>query len=147
VPLPIRTVTASGQPLETAAWTDQTAVLTDRDEMSRWDSGMPQHGAETVTIDLGTTRHVDGATLVIGPYLGDFPRALAIETSEDARAWSTRWSGRCGAETVAAAIRQPRLVPLTFGFPAAAARWIRLRQLGTAPTSHWSIAELRISGQ
>jgi hypothetical protein len=108
---------------------------------------MPQHGTETVTIDLGSTRHVDGATLLIGPYLRDFPRTLAVETSEDARVWSTRWNGRCGAETVAAAIRQPRLVPLTFGFPAVAARWIRLRQLGADATSHWSIAELRISGQ
>jgi hypothetical protein len=138
--LAIRAVAAGGTII------DHTP-LTDGDRLSRWDSGLPQHGTETVTIDLGSIQQVDGLTLAIGPYLGDFPRALAIELSDDLRTWTIPWSGRTGAKAVAAAVRDPRMVPLTFGFAPMPARWIRLRQLGTDPTFHWSIAEMTVFGR
>jgi len=134
-----------------AATADGTVVgqrpLVDGDPMSRWISGAPQHGTETLTIDLGSSRHVDGVTLSIGPYLGDFPRVLTIETSEDLRTWKLQWSGRGATKAVAGALRDPRTVPLTFGFASAAARWVRLRQLGTDPKFPWSIADLTVSGR
>jgi hypothetical protein len=100
-----------------------------------------------MTIDLGSVLRVDCVTLAIGPYLRDFPRELAIEVSEDLQTWTIPWSGRSGAKAVAAAVRDPRMVPLTFGFAPVPARWIRLRQLGTDPTFHWSIAELTVFGR
>jgi F5/8 type C domain-containing protein len=121
--------------------------LTDGDRLTRWVSGSPQHGVETMTIDLGSIHRVDGLTLAIGPYLGDFPRVLSIELSDDLQSWTMRWSGRCGAKAVAGAVRDPRMVPLTFGFPPASARWIRLRQLGADPKFHWSIADLTVFGR
>ena len=123
------------------------ALLTDGDGWTRWDSGSPQQGVETMTIDLGSIQRVDGLTLAIGRYLGDFPRVLSIELSDDQQSWTMGWSGRCGAKAVAGAVRDPRMVPLTFGFPPASARWIRLRELGTDPVYHWSIADLTVFGR
>ena len=139
-PLPILGVEAGGIGVDRAA-------LTDGDRMTRWDSGSPQDGTETLTIDLGSAHRIDGVTLAIGPYLGDFPRALAIELSDDLRSWKLQWNGRCGAKAVAGAVRDPGMVPLIFGFPPASARWIRLRQLGADPRVHWSIAELTVTGR
>ena len=126
-PLPIAAVEAGGAVVD-------RAVLTDGDRMTRWDSGSAQDGTETMTIDLGSIQRVDGVT-------------LAIELSDDLQSWTVQWRGRCGSKAVAAAVRDPRMVPLTFGFAPASARWIRLRQLGTAPKVHWSIADLTVFGQ
>ena len=139
-PLPIYAVAAGGLVLD-------RALLTDGDGWTRWDSGSPQQGVETMTIDLGSIQRVDGLTLAIGPYLGDFPRVLSIELSDDQQSWTMGWSGRCGAKAVAGAVRDPRMVPLTFGFPPGSARWIRLRELGTDPVYHWSIADLTVFGR
>jgi hypothetical protein len=138
--LPIRAVASGGRAID-------HRPLTDGDRLSHWDSGSPQHGNETITIDLGSIRRVDGVTLAIGPYLGDFPRALAIETSEDVRSWPTRWSGRGAAPAIAGALRDPRTVPIALGFASVPARWIRLRQLSVDPMFHWSIAELIVWGR
>jgi hypothetical protein len=139
-PLPIAAIEAGGAAVDRAA-------LTDGDRMTRWDSGSAQDGTETMTIDLGSSQRVDGVTLAIGPYLGDFPRLLTIELSDDLRSWTAQWRGHSGSKAVAGAVRDPLMVPLTFGFAPAPARWIRLRQLGTAPKVHWSIAELTVSGR
>jgi hypothetical protein len=138
-PLPIRAVAAGHTPLD-------LAPLTDGNGRTRWDSGSPQDGTETITIDLGSAGDVNAVLLAIGPYHADFPRLLAIDVSDDLHVWTTRWSGRCGAKAVAAAVDDERLVPLTVSFPAATARYIRLRQLGSHPLFHWSIAELVVYG-
>ena len=139
-PLPIHAVAAGDLVIN-------RALLTDGDGWTRWDSGSPQHGHETITIDLGSIQRVDGLALAIGPYLGDFPRVLAIDLSDDGQSWTMMWSGRSGARAVAGAVRDARMVPLTFGFPPASARWIRLRQTGTDPAFHWSIADLTVFGR
>src|SRR4029077_11819284 len=68
------------------------ALALDGDPETRWDSG-PQRGLEVVTVDLGSTRTVDGLTMTIGPHLLDFPRVLAIDTSVDGTTWSKQWQG------------------------------------------------------
>jgi F5/8 type C domain len=138
-PLQIQAVRAEPAPID-------FALLRDRNAQTRWDSGSPQDGTEAVTIDLGSASRVDGVMLALGPYSADFPRTLTIEVSDDLRAWTTAWSGRCGARAVAAAVDDARLVPLTVSFPQAAARYLRLRQLGADPVNHWSIAELVVFG-
>jgi hypothetical protein len=100
-----------------------------------------------MTIDLGSVQRVTGVTLALGPYLADFPRVLAIELSDDRESWTMRWSGRAATLAVAGAVRDPRVVPLTFAFAPEPARWVRLRQLGTDPTFHWSIADLTVFGR
>ena len=122
-------------------------VMTDGDPLSRWDSGLPQQGNESITFDLGSIEDVDGVTLSIGQALGDYPRELTIETSEDLQVWSQQWSGRGASKAVAGALKDPATVPLAFGFRPTRARWIRLRQLGIDPLFHWSIAEVTVSGR
>jgi F5/8 type C domain len=138
-PLPIHAVTAEPVPID-------LALVRDGSERTRWDSGSPQEGSETITIDLGSASSVNGVRLAIGPYYADFPRLLTVDVSDDLHAWTTRWSGLCGAKTVAAAVDDARLVPLTVTFPSAQARYIRLRQLGADAVYHWSIAELSVFG-
>jgi len=139
--LSIREATAGHTPID-------LAPLTDGDRLTRWDSGAPQNGSETVTIDLGASQQVSAVTLALGPYHADFPRLLSIDTSNDLDGWTTQWSGRSGAKAVAAAVTDARLVPLTVVFSPVAARYVRLRQLGADKAYHWSIAELSVySGQ
>jgi hypothetical protein len=124
---------------------ERIALAMDGDEETRWDSG-PQRGTEVVTIDLGSRRTVDGVSMTIGPHLSDFPRLLAIESSEDGVAWSDRWKGNTAVIAFAGAVRHPREVPLAFPLPAVAARFLRLRQLGQDPVFYWSIFELAVFG-
>jgi hypothetical protein len=139
-PLPIHEANAAGAPIDLGA-------ITDGDPLSKWDSGSSQHGAESVTMDLGSIHSVDGLTLTIGPYLGDYPRSLTIETAAEGAEWSLCWSGHGSNQAVAAALREPHTVPLTFVFAPARARWVRLRQTGTDQHFHWSIADATVYGR
>lgn len=113
---------------------------------TEWESG-PQRGVEVVTVDLGGRRVVDGLSMTIGSRLADFPRQIAIETSDDGREWETRWEGSGTPAAVAGAVRQPLDLPVTFALPHIPARLVRLRQLGQDPVSSWSISELSVFGR
>jgi len=134
-----------------AAIVDDVAIdlkpMTDGDQTSRWVSPLPQRGDESIALDLGSIEEVDSVTLSMGPYLGEYPRALAIETSDDRQTWTSQWSGRGAPKVIAGALRDPATVPLALGFPVTRARWIRLREIGADPRFHWSIAELTVSGR
>lgn len=136
----LRWRTIAAHPLDLGA-------ITDGNRVSRWFSGLPQRGDESIILDLGSIEEVDGVTLSIGQYLGDYPRVLTIETSEDREAWTSQWSGRGASKAVAGALRDPANLPLAFGFPETHARWIRLRQVGADPRFPWSIAELTVLGR
>ncbi len=137
--LPIRGVSANVNQ-------SRMALAVDGDARTRWDSG-PQQGTEIVTIDLGAPRVVDGVTMTLGGRTTDSPRSLAIDTSEDEGQWTIRWDGSVGVAVFAAAVRDPRELPLTFPLPHVRTRWIRLRQLGRDPVFYWSIYELHVLGR
>ena len=124
---------------------DHVALAMDGREDTRWSSG-PQNGTEVVTIDLGSTRFIDGLSMTIGPYASDYPRTLVIESSDDGYTWTPRWQGSSAAAAFAAAVRHPRERPLMFALPHLPARWLRLRQLGQDSVSCWSIFELQVFG-
>jgi hypothetical protein len=119
----------------------------DGDRTTRWTSGAPQRGTEAVTIDLGSSHTVSGLVMRLGIYRIDYPRSLSIETSGDEIVWTTQWTGRCAGKTVTAALTNPADLPLSFTFAPIAARWVRLRQLGSDPHAAWSIADLTIHGR
>jgi hypothetical protein len=118
----------------------------DGDPETRWDGGA-QRGVETVTVDLGSVRTVDGLTMTIGAQLADFPRLLAIETSEDGSVWSQQWQGSTAVHAFVGAVRRPAEVPLSFALPHVPARLVRLRQLGHDPVFYWTIFELNVFGR
>ena len=127
--------------------TIDAAALADDDRRSFWESGAPQCGTEWLTIDLGALHGVDALVMSLGGRLHDYPRSLAIDASDDGRAWNTVWSGRTAARAVAGALDDPAMIPLTFELAGIHARWLRLRQTGSDAHAHWSVAELRVFGE
>jgi hypothetical protein len=118
--------------------------VTDGNRATRWDSGGPQNGSEWIAFDLGAVHRVGGLMLAIGPGFRDYPRAVAIDVSLDGQTWTTIFEGRSAAKAVAAAHRDPRVVPLTYGFPPADAQWIRARQTGRTEQFPWSVSEAAV---
>ncbi len=135
-PLPIRGLTS---PIHA----EELPRVVDGSLGTRWSTDVPQHGAESFTADLGAVFDVTGVILE-GAIVG-FPRSIAIELSTDGATWNDAWRGPTTEKSVAAAIENPRAVPLTFGFPTQAARHVRVRQTGQS-RDQWTVAELRILG-
>ncbi len=123
---------------------DINAVL-DNDLDTRWHS-QPQAGGETIEVDLGTPQHVSAVVLCLGAYAGQYPRALIVEASADARAWTPVYTGGTALETYDAALRSPREIPITLPVARDNIRFLRLRQTGRDPRTGWTIVELRVIG-
>jgi F5/8 type C domain len=123
------------------------AALADGDRRSYWDSGAPQCGTESMTIDLGAAHRVDAIVVSLGTRLHDYPRSMVIEASDDLRAWNAVWSGRTASRAVAGALEDPAMIPLRFELAPVRARWLRLRQIGADARAHWSVAELKVHGE
>jgi hypothetical protein len=119
----------------------------DRRLRTRWSTNAPQHGAEQLTVHLGARSRVTGVSLSSGPFMTDFPRELAIDTSLDGAAWTERWRGAISGLAVAAALAEPAAMPIRIGIEPHVATVIRLRQTGRDQTALWSIAELRVEGE
>lgn len=141
----------SGPRLAVSALTTNTgparlAPLADGNRLTAWRTASPQGGDEVVTIDLGARRNVEGFTMSLGLFNDDFPRVLAIDTSDDGVVWTPRPAPASVAVAIAAARRDPLMVPMPFALGGVDARYLRLRQLGTDPDRPWSIAELAVYG-
>ena len=121
-------------------------AMTDGDAGSRWHAGRAQRPGDEFIADLGASRTVNGAELLIAGFNADFPRKLAIETSTDAQTWSPAWRGSAGLVAFSAALEDPLNVPMPFIFEPRAARYVRFTQLDHEETYYWSVAELRIVG-
>ena len=137
--LPLSTITASTSQ-------DRVGNMTDGDLDSRWDTAGPQEPRNSISIDLGRTRRVEGVEMLIGGYVADFPRALTVHVSEDGVSWQQGWSGETALIAFVAALERPRSVPLRLPLGNAAARYVLLRQTGADRVYYWSIAELRVYG-
>jgi len=138
-PLPILSVHANENP-------DSARLVLDGDLRSRWESG-PQKDTTRVEIDLGSVRQLRGIVLSLGPFADDFPRALAIDASEDGQTWTEVWRGTGGTLAFVGAFQAPRELPLTFEVAETRARFMRLRLLSNDPVYYWSIAELKVLGR
>jgi len=108
---------------------------------TRWTGG-PQAPGQQLRLDLGIARRV-GAVVLWGSGNMDFPRLLHVDVSLDGNDWNTVWQGPTEIETLNAALRDPG-VPLTVAFPGEVARYVRLRQMGTDSTFHWSLTEVEV---
>jgi hypothetical protein len=138
--LRIDSVTVDGHPLD-------LAPITDGNRLTSWQSAANQQGTETMVVDMSAVRVVDAVVLRLGVFVDGYPRSLAIDVSEDRRAWTRAWTGRGAGKAVAAALRDPAAVPMTFGFAPVRARWVRLRQLGADPIARWTVADLTVHGR
>jgi F5/8 type C domain len=125
---------------------DLTLFLLDNDPFTRWTTRGPQRGDEQVMVDMGAPKELTGVALSLGGYAHDFARHLVIDTSPDGEHWTTAWSGTTAALSMAAALNDPIHVNLEFQFNSPTARFVRLRQTGTAVSHGWSIAKLAVFG-
>jgi hypothetical protein len=142
----------TGEALPIAAYATSAApasagLVSDGNVRTRWTTGPGQRGDETFTIDLGSARSIAGLTLFLGPFIGDYPRVLAVDGSSDGAAWTTAWTGRTLVAAAQGALRDPRGVPIAIPVRFDGWRFVRLRQIGAEREFPWSIAELRVRGR
>jgi hypothetical protein len=112
----------------------------DRRPETRWTSGKPMDDTTGFTLDMGAAHNVRRLVLDASGSPGDYPRGVVVEASEDGQAW--REVARCDR---AADVQAHGVTTVTF--PAAPARFLRIRQTGPAGCSgglYWSIHELRV---
>jgi len=128
--LPITSASASAF---SSSGTDVPANAIDGTLGTRWSSGVAQAPGQTFTMNLGSTRSIDGLDMSVGASSGDYPRGYSIATSTDGTTWSSPVASGGGSspDTVVA-------------FPATTAHYLRITQTGTASANYWSIAELKI---
>ena len=141
-----------GQPLAITSIKAQcnessTGAMIDGDLETRWACGREQRPGDTFTIDLGSERRVTGVETLIAGFVGDFPRELSIETSNDGSSWSTAWNGDTAIIAMSAALEDPLKIPMPFSFEPRQARYLRMTELASEETYYWSIAELHVIGQ
>lgn len=132
--------------LEASVWAEDVQNAIDGRLETRWSTGHPQGPGDELLVDLGRVRTVDGLELALGPFHADFPRHLLIEGSLDRQEWAARWRGPTGGLAVAAAIEDPRRLPMRIACQPFDARYLRLRQLGSDPVFYWTVAELLVLG-
>jgi hypothetical protein len=138
-PLPVARLQASLLP-------DRAARALDLDVDTWWETGRPQRPGDEIVVTLDAPGMVRGVELSLGPRYAGFPRELSIESSSDRRDWSVLWQGSMSGRAFAAAVRDPGRMPLQVCFPATRARYLRLRQVGSAADASWVVAELVILG-
>lgn len=122
-----------------------TGNMTDGNRTTRWESGV-QTDRVVMEIDLGAVRSVKALELALGPFVEDFPRAMAIEASEDGATWRQVWRGGSAGLAFVAAFKAPIDVPLRYEIASTPARYLRLRLLANDETYYWSVAELKVLG-
>jgi hypothetical protein len=132
--------------IEASANNKDIGAVLDGDLDTRWHTA-PQAGGETITIALDRPQHVSAIVLCLGAYAAQYPRALDVEVSADAIAWSPVSAGGTALETYDAALRSPREVPITLMVQRDSVKFVRLRQTGSEPRRGWTIVELRVIGQ
>jgi hypothetical protein len=132
--------------IEATANNKDIGAVLDRDLDTRWHT-VPQAGGETITVTLDRPQHVAAIVLCLGAYAGQYPRALEIEVSGDASAWTPVHRGGTALDTYDAAIRAPREIPITLPVQRDDVKFLRLRQIGQDHRRGWTIVELRVIGR
>jgi hypothetical protein len=118
-------------------------ALIDDDYETGWDSPGPQRGIETMTLSIAKAAVLSGVRLSLGRRVASFPRALAIELSEDGVHWTHAADADGAAAAIEAALAEPRKVDVTIRFTPRRARFVRVTQTGWAEDP-WAVVEVRI---
>jgi hypothetical protein len=96
---------------------------------------------------LTEPRDVCGVGLALGPFIGEFPRALGVAVSRDGENWMPAWNGMTAGLAVEAALRDPVRVDVRIDMPRQPSmRFVSLEQQGRDAEHAWGIAELQILG-
>jgi hypothetical protein len=99
---------------------------------TRWATGQVQAAGQLFTIDMQQTRRFNRIVIEAGPNQSDYPRGFEILTSNDGVNWVTVITGaQANATNDIDFVRQN-------------ARYLRIRQTGSAASNGWSIAEVNV---
>ena len=135
----------SGLAAATSHSPDELIYAFDDDTETRWLSGRPQAGNESITIQLDQPTDVSHLRLTVGRYsFGDYPRHLIIESTADGLTWESLHSGRGFERLLAGAVPVDRFSFMDFPLPPNASHLIRLRQTGNTPMFYWSFHEMEL---
>ena len=118
-------------------------LITDDDHRSAWLTVTSQTGAEVITLALPDGRAVAGVEMTLGPHVGAFARAVAVELSADGQQWRSVATADGASAAFEAALRDPKRIPVTIRFAPERASHMRIRQTGRSKAG-WAVAELRV---
>lgn len=115
----------------------------------RWTSLQAQQPGMTLSLDLGRARQVEWLVLDYPHSRQDFPRGLALEVSQDGRAWQPAALEAAGP--LAFSGHLPLVAPLGRAeyclTPPVTARHLRLRLTHGHPVNYWSLERLSVLGR
>ena len=138
-------ISRSGLAAATSHSPDELIYAFDGDTETRWLSGRPQAGNESITIQLDQPTDVSHLRLTVGRLsFGDYPRHLVIESSTDGRTWETLHSGRSFERLLPGAVPVDRFSFMDFPLPPNTSRLVRVRQTGSTPMFYWSMHEIEL---
>ncbi|WP_243076386.1 discoidin domain-containing protein [Microbacterium sp. SS28] len=129
----------SGTSLDRGAWTATASIgspageVLDGNVATRWTTSTHQAPGQSVTIDMGALATMNNVTIDTAKNASDeqdWARGYALDLSRDGSTWTT----------VATGVGTRKAT--TIGFPAQAARYLRLTQTGSSPDRWWTIGEL-----
>jgi hypothetical protein len=123
---------------------DRIPMLFDGDPDSRWITGRPQAGDESITLTLDRPRDVRVVRMRLATRSeSDYPRELAVE-SVGADGTRTLYRGAGLPLFVEGLFRDPAYPVLEVVLPDNRSAAIRLRQVAATRTFAWSIHELQL---
>ena len=118
-------------------------AMKDGDERTLWQCALTDE-RQPLIVDLGTTTTVSAIVHSMGTQFWLYPKAVAIETSEDGQTWLPARSGSVRHDVMIAGMRDPALLRVVLAFPPRPARYLRLRGTPGEPQFPWTIAELEV---
>jgi hypothetical protein len=124
---------------------DRLALAFDRNIDTRWLTGARQQGGEF--IELAFARPYDVARvrlLTSDRSVGDYPRHLVIEATDDEGTTSRLYDGPVVFQLAVGLVRDPMEGPIDVWLPQNRTRRLRLVQTGTTRQWFWAIDELSV---
>ncbi len=100
---------------------------------TRWTTGFFQKGDEWIRLDLGAQKSFNEIELFQANSVKDYPRGYEVYVSKDGENWGEPVAKGTGTEGQATIIRLSKKV---------SARYLKVKQTGTAEGNWWSLHEL-----
>lgn len=123
-----------------------TAVLTDQNPDTRWETADAQRVGDVLTLDLGRTHTICGLVVSMGARAVLYPGTLSIATSVDNLEWESGFAGTLGGSAFRAALENPRDARMAIPLRVRVARFVRLRIEQTDTFYAWAVADLELKG-
>jgi hypothetical protein len=137
-PLPASSFSAAASSVNS-----RLSLAFDGDPDTRWISGANQSGDEWIEVVFDRPRDIARVTLrTTERSLTDYPRRLAIESSNGAGAFVPLFEGSVVTLLGEGLARDPRTGPIDIDLPANQTSRLRLRQSGRTRTLFWSVDEI-----